>query len=169
MQLFFYPAHNWRAGGCILWFSLQCLVPSLFVIFSFLHTFHTVSDPQTFNIKIRRCAVRQQPAPHVIPTQQQWHSPIIIPQALTSPISFLSATPPPDSFTAAPSLADPAVLLRCLGPSVILLDGRFYFVLNVFFMHLVLPVRLECLECLSASVFLVRLPCAYRKRAPLIW
>lgn len=49
-------------------------------------------------------------------------SPTIIPQALTSPISFLSATPPPDSSPAA-SLADPDVLARCLGPSVMLMSG----------------------------------------------
>lgn len=60
---------------------------------------------------------------------QVTHSPTIMPQALTSPISFLSATPPPDSFSAAASLAEPEVLLRCLAPSVILMAelGFFFF------------------------------------------
>ncbi|TNN71990.1 hypothetical protein EYF80_017778 [Liparis tanakae] len=47
-----------------------------------------------------------------------------MPQALTSPISFLSATsPPPDSFSPAASLEEPDVLLRFLAPSVMVPAG----------------------------------------------
>lgn len=51
------------------------------------------------------------------------YSPTMMPHALTSPISFLSATPPPppDSCPASVASLEPAVLLRCLAPSVILL------------------------------------------------
>ena len=49
------------------------------------------------------------------------HLPTMMPQALTSPISFFSATPPPPSFSApgvAASPLEPDALPRCLGPSV---------------------------------------------------
>ena len=55
-----------------------------------------------------------------INTRKSCHLPTMMPQALTSPISFLSATPPTDEVSPAASLAEPAVLLRCLGPSVML-------------------------------------------------
>lgn len=81
--------------------------------------------------------------------------PTIIPQALTSPISFLSATPPPDSFSPAASLAEPDVLPRCLGPSVMLmarlgLPG--FLVVFCLPFHPLLPVRLSHVELLRLLV-----------------
>ena len=60
-----------------------------------------------------------------------------MPQALTSPISFFRATPPPESFPLSDGASpdDTAVPARCLGPSLIALiellnpyDGTCWFI-----------------------------------------
>lgn len=103
------------------------------------------------------------------------HLPTMMPQALTSPISFLSATPPPDSFSAAASLAEPAVLLRCLAPSVILMAVYLSFLfsddlsINSYFSSTWRrPVRAPASPRVRASLLRAYKPRSL-KRATLIW